>query len=85
MARIPTPIPESVAKTASNIARGPLLDAVWWALVTSAILATVVLLLAVSPAFGGIIAGLLVALLIRDDVRAAVRDVYRRDFWVFST
>lgn len=78
-----TPIPESVVTWIRGVTSGGLLDVLWWLLVTSAIV-LIAIILAQMGVIGGVIAGTLLATLISDDVRAFIRDLYRRDFWRWS-
>lgn len=76
-----TPIPDSVAASIRNIVTGPLLEVLWRLFVLAVLLAIVAVLVAIGGFLGPFLAATLLAALISDDVRAAVRDVWRRDFW----
>lgn len=80
---VPTPIPESVAEWVADILSGGVLDIIWYLLVSAVILFVLYLLMQMGP-FGMAVAGILLGTLISDEVRAFLRDIYRRDFWGFS-
>lgn len=85
MARIPTPIPESVATKARSYASEPLLDMLWklfLVIVGGSILYG-------AMASGGVlvsaIAGIGIFVFISDDIEQAAKDIWNRNFWVWKT
>lgn len=81
MARIPTPIPSSVASGVKSLFSGPLFDILWAVFVTVVLFAIAIILIEISPFFGAAVGGAIVAVIINDDVRQVVRDLYTRDFF----
>lgn len=85
MVRIPTPIPRSAAASVKRILMGPVLEVAWRLLVIVLFVALIVALVSIGGFLGPFLAAAILAAFISDDVRAFVRDVWRRDFWVFRT
>lgn len=76
-----TPIPESTGEKLVSILKGPVLLVGWRLLLVLLILVIVLVLVASGGFFGLLLAGMLVSTLIRDDVRAAVSDLWHMRFW----
>lgn len=72
-------IPQSVAESVRSFFAGSVGDVLWKALVTVLLLAVGYLLLAMGSV-GAVIGGILVGTLFSDDVRAAVRNVWNREW-----
>lgn len=84
MVRIPTPIPETWVQWFRDVVGRSPVDFLWWALVTSFIVGVAYLLVVGLGVIGSTVAGIMLATLVSQEVRDTIRDVYNRDFWVFS-
>jgi hypothetical protein len=85
MARIPTPIPESVVGDVKRFFSGTVVDVLWKTFVV--VVGTVVLggILALNPGFFvAALVGMILSVVFSDNIRAAVSDIWHRDFWVFK-
>lgn len=83
MVRIPTALPESLVKTVSAIFSGSVVD-VLWKVSIGVVFVVLIYLLSQMGIFGALVASALFAALFSDDVRAAVVDLWNRDFWVLK-
>lgn len=84
MARIPTPIPESVGRGIRSIFMGPVLEVAWRLLVVALLLAVAYLLVVGFGGFGAaFVAGAILSALLSENIREAVSDVWNRNFWVW--
>lgn len=84
MVKIPTPVPESVVNSVRGVFSGGIIN-ILWKLFVVVLLVVAAYLLALLGFFGAAIAGMLLASLISDDVRAFVSDLWNRNFWVWRT
>lgn len=84
MVKIPTLIPESLVESLGNIWSGSFGDTLWKATIAIVLASFAYLLLVTFGALGGFIGAILLSALIEDDIRAAVVDIWNRDFWVFK-
>jgi len=80
MVRIPTALPESIVETVGSIFSGSVVD-VLWKLTIGVLFLILIYLLAQMGIFGAFVASALFTTLFNDDVRAAVIDIWNRDFW----
>ncbi|NLV14361.1 hypothetical protein [Haloarcula argentinensis] len=80
MVRIPTALPESIVETVGGIFSGGFVDVLWKVTIGVLFLA-LIYLLSLMGIFGALIASALFSTLFSDDVRAAVIDIWNRDFW----
>ena len=83
MVRIPTLIPESFITSLRSVFSGGVIDILWKVSIAVLITAFAYILLAAFGVIGGFFGAILLSALIEDDIRAAVVDVWNRDFWVF--
>jgi hypothetical protein len=84
MVRIPTPIPESIVDTTKRVLSGPLLEVLWRVLVITVGLTVLYVLAVASSGFLiGFIAVTAISIVFSDDIRQALIDVYRRNFWIW--
>lgn len=82
MARIPTPIPKSLVRLTKRAFTGRTLDTIWKAGVLVLLFVVGLGFLAAGPV-GYLVGGIILATLLDDAVRNAVRDLWNRNFWVF--
>ena len=80
MVRIPTALPESLVNTASAIFSGGVVD-ILWKVSIGLLFIVLIYLLAQMGVFGALVASALFSTLFSDDVRAAVIDIWHRDFY----
>lgn len=80
MVRIPTAFPESIVETVGGIFSGSAVDVLWKVTIGVLFLA-LIYFLSLMGIFGALIASALFSTLFSDDVRAAVIDIWNRDFW----
>lgn len=76
-----TPIPESMGRWFVKTFTGPVGDVVWFLFISALVLGLSYLLIAISPVFGGIIAGSIIGMLVSDELRSWLRDAYQRRFF----
>jgi hypothetical protein len=86
MARIPTPIPESVVKDTKRFFSGTVVDVLWKLSVV--VFGSLLLggILALNPGFFvAALVGMILSVVFSDNIRAVVRDIWHRNFWVWRT
>lgn len=86
MARVPTPIPETVVRGVRRFFTGPVVEVLWRGLVLSAFVTILYVLLLMDP--GILLSFVITAVLgvvFSGYLRGIAIDVWRRDFWVFKT
>ena len=85
MARIPTPAPESAVGRLKRTLGGPPTDIIWAIFVTLVLTGIGILLVVAGGALGAAVGAVAIASIYNDAIRAAVRDIYARDVWVWRT
>ncbi|MUV87022.1 hypothetical protein GJ631_10695 [Natronomonas sp. CBA1123] len=86
MARIPTPIPESVVKDTKRFFAGGWGDILWKAFVVVVGGLLLAFILALNPGFFvAALVGMVLSVVFSDNIRAFVSDVWNRNFWVWRT
>jgi hypothetical protein len=86
MARIPTPIPESVVKDTKRFFSGGWGDTLWKAFVVVVGGLLLAFILALNPGFFvAALVGMVLSVVFSDNIRAFVSDVWTRNFWVWRT
>lgn len=83
MVSIPTPVPKTLVRTTRRLFSGAALDTLWKLFVV-AVLVLLASMLAMMGVIGGAVAGVIIGSLISETVRKAIKDVWNRNFWVFS-
>lgn len=84
MARIPTPVPESVVKDIKRFFSGPAGDVLWKLFVVAAGGFLLFFILAMNPGFFvAALVGMILSVVFSDNIRAFVSDVWHRDFWIW--
>ncbi len=84
MARIPTPIPESLVRLTKRAFTGRWADTLW-KLGVLVFLFAIGLALLSAGVVGAIVGGIVLGTLLNDTVRSGVSDLWNRNFWVFRT
>lgn len=86
MVSIPTPIPQSTATSIKHFFTGRFVEVVWR---VSLLAAFLLLLYALASAGGGVLAAFVVftlgSIVLKDEVRDMIWDIYNRDFWVWDS
>jgi len=85
MARVPTPAPESTVEKIKRAVGGRPADILWAIFVTLVLTGLGVLLVVSGGVIGAAVGAVAIASIYNDTIRAAVRDIYARNFWVWST
>lgn len=84
MVRVPTPIPESWAEQWRSYWRQALLDKIWQFFVITVIVTFILLVVAGGPGFLlASIIGMIISIILADDIRQTISDVWNRNFWVW--
>lgn len=83
MARVPTPVPKSIARSAKRLFSGTVLDVLWKLFVIAALLTAVALMAYSGGFFLAFLAGAILSALVTDDITQFVRDVWHRNFWIW--
>lgn len=85
MVKIPTPLPKTTVTSIKHFMTGPALDITWR---IGLLVVFLLVLYALASTGGGVIIAFLVftlgGIVLRDEVSAAVSDIYNRDFWWFE-
>ncbi|PCR88692.1 hypothetical protein CP557_21935 [Natrinema ejinorense] len=84
MVSIPTPIPKTLVRVVRRGFSGSVLD-ILWKLGVVTVLVMAAYALALLGVVGAAISGVILASLVTEPVRNAIRDVWNRNFWVFRT
>jgi ABC-type nitrate/sulfonate/bicarbonate transport system permease component len=86
MARVPTPIPESVVEDTKRFFSGGVADVLWKVFVVAVGTVLLGLILALNPGFFvAALVGMVLSVVFSDNIRAFVSDVWNRNFWVWRT
>jgi|APHM01.1.fsa_nt_gi hypothetical protein len=82
MARIPTPVPQSLVDWLGRVLSGSLADLLWKGLV-AIVLILAVYALANLGVFGAIVGSIIAFSLVEPRVRSILVDLWTRNFWVW--
>lgn len=86
MVRVPTPIPESVVGDLKGFFSGAVIDVLWKASVVIVGGFLLFVILALNPGFFvASLVGMILSVVFSDNIRAAVSDIWHRNFWVWRT